>query len=71
MERARRKGLHLNTGYQGQGWQVRPLKADGEKAALIKVRVGSAGFHAAEGAFNESAEQIALAIQERNQRAAK
>ena len=36
MERARRKGLHLNTGYQGQGWQVRPLKAEGEKVALIR-----------------------------------
>ena len=34
MERARRKGHHACTAYQGQGWQVRPLKAKGEKVTL-------------------------------------
>ena len=34
MERARRKGYHNCTAYQGQRWQVRPLKAEGEKVTL-------------------------------------
>jgi len=34
MERARRKGFHENTNYQGVGWQVKPLKAKGPKIIL-------------------------------------
>ena len=34
MERARRKGYHDYTGYQGTGWQVKPLKAKGPKITL-------------------------------------
>lgn len=34
MERARRKGFHNCTGYQGQGWRVRALKADSVRVTL-------------------------------------
>lgn len=39
MERARRKGYHNSTAYQGQGWQVRPLKAEGEKIILTTAEL--------------------------------
>lgn len=34
MERAKRKGLHTHSGYQGRGWRVGRLKAEGTKVTL-------------------------------------
>ena len=36
MERARRKGYHDHTTYQGQGWTVKALKAEGTKVTLTQ-----------------------------------
>jgi len=59
IERARLKGYHDSTAYQGRGWEVRPLKAKGQKVILSKDELDKLAAIDLHG-FNEEVRDLLL-----------